>query len=48
MPQQVPFVLVQALSAICESRPSSQYDRSELGHVEANLLQELPARSLFR
>jgi len=47
-PKQMPFVLVEALAAPCESSAPSQHDRPKLGHVEADLLDEFPARRLLR
>lgn len=47
-PKQMPFVLVEALAAICESSGPSQHNRPKIGHVEADLLDESPARGLLR
>ena len=47
-PKQMPFVLVEALAAPCESSAPSQHDRPKLGHVEADLLDQFQARGLLR
>ena len=44
----MPFVLVESLTVMRELSPSPEDDRSQVNHVQPDLLDEFPARRIFR